>query len=37
MAENSTNKERLKEITASIEASIQDLFQSERYMDYLRT
>ena len=37
MAENSTNKERLKEITASIEASIQDLFQSERYTDYLRT
>ena len=37
MAENSTNKERLKEITASIEASIQDLFQSERYADYLRT
>lgn len=37
MAENSTNKERLKEITASIEAGIQDLFQSERYMAYLRT
>lgn len=37
MAEKSTNKERLKEITASIEAGIQDLFQSEKYMAYLRT
>lgn len=37
MAEKTTNKERLKEITDSIEANIQDLFQSERYMAYLRT
>ena len=37
MAENQTNKQRLKEITDSIEANIQELFQSEKYMDYLRT
>lgn len=37
MAEKQTNKERLKEITDSIEAGIKDLFQSERYMEYLRT
>lgn len=37
MAEKKTNKERLKEITDSIEAGIQELFQSEKYMDYLRT
>lgn len=35
MAEN--NKERLKEITDSIEQGIKDLFQSERYTQYLRT
>lgn len=32
-----TNKERLKEITDSIEAGIKDLFDSERYKNYLRT
>ncbi len=37
MAEKQTNKQRLKEITDSIEANIQELFQSERYMNYLRT
>ena len=37
MAENSKNKERLKEITDSIEQGIQDLFQSDQYMQYLRT
>ena len=37
MAEKQTNKQRLKEITDSIEAGIQELFQSERYMNYLRT
>lgn len=37
MAENQTNKQRLKEITDSIEANIQELFQSEKYMNYLRT
>ncbi len=31
------NKERLKEITNSIEQGIQDLFQSDRYAQYLRT
>jgi antirestriction protein ArdC len=37
MAENTTNKDRLKEITASIEDGIKDLFQSDKYMQYLRT
>ena len=32
-----TNKERLKEITDSIEAGIKDLFDSEKYKNYLRT
>ncbi len=32
-----SNKERLKEITDSIESGIQELFQSERYAEYLRT
>jgi len=31
------NKERLKEITDSIEQGIKDLFQSDRYAQYLRT
>lgn len=31
------NKDRLKEITDSIEQGIRDLFQSDRYMQYLRT
>lgn len=39
MAENEkkTNKERLKDITDSIEKGIQDLFQSDKYAEYLRT
>ncbi len=37
MAENSKNKERLKEITDSIEQGIKDLFQSDQYAQYLRT
>lgn len=37
MAETTPNKDRLKEITASIESGIQDLFQSEKYAQYLRT
>ena len=39
MAENEkqTNKERLKDITDSIERGIQDLFQSDKYTEYLRT
>lgn len=39
MAENQkqTNKERLKDITDSIERGIQDLFQSDKYAEYLRT
>lgn len=32
-----TNRERVKEIVAGIERNIQELFQSERYLDYLRT
>lgn len=32
-----TNKDRLKEITDSIETGIQDLFQSDKYANYLRT
>lgn len=32
-----SNKDRLQEITASIEDGIKDLFQSEKYMQYLRT
>ena len=37
MAEKQTNKERLKDITDSIEQGIQDLFQSDKYAEYLRT
>lgn len=39
MAENEkqTNKERLKDITDSIERGIQDLFQSDTYAQYLHT
>ena len=37
MAEKQSNKDRLKEITDSIEKGIQDLFQSEKYQQYLRT
>ena len=37
MAETKTNKERLKEITDGIEQGIKELFQSEKYFDYLRT
>ncbi len=38
MAETkSTNKERLREITAGIEDGIKELFESEKYMQYLRT
>ncbi len=38
MAETkSTNKERLREITAGIEQGIQELFESDKYMQYLRT
>ena len=37
MAEKQSNKERLKEITAGIEKGIQELFQSDRYRNYLST
>lgn len=37
MADTQNSKERLKEITDSIEQGIQDLFQSEGYAEYLRT
>lgn len=37
MTEKQSNKDRLKEITASIEDGIKDLFQSENYAQYLTT
>jgi len=37
MAENQTGKDRLRDITASIETGIKDLFQSDKYAQYLRT
>jgi hypothetical protein len=37
MADNEKSKDRLKEITESIEQGIQDLFDSNKYMEYLRT
>lgn len=37
MADHENNKDRLKEITDSIEQGIRDLFQSDRYAQYLRT
>ena len=37
VAEKQSNKERLKEITAGIEKGIQELFQSDRYRNYLST
>lgn len=36
MSENQTNKERLKEITDSIEAGIKELFASDKYAQYLQ-
>ena len=32
-----SNRERIKEIVTGIEAGIQDLFQSDKFEDYLRT
>ena len=37
MAEKQSNKDRLKEITDSIENGIKELFESEKYKNYLRT
>lgn len=37
MADNSKTKERLKEITDSIESGIKELFESDKYRQYLRT
>lgn len=37
MPDNKSQKDRLREITAGIEHGIQELFQSERYMQYLQT
>lgn len=37
MADNENSKERLKEITDSIELGIRELFESDRYTQYLRT
>ena len=35
--EKQTNKEKLKDITDSIERGIEELFQSDKYAEYLRT
>ena len=32
-----SNREKVKEIVSSIETGIQDLFQSEKFAEYLRT
>ena len=37
MAEKKSNREKLNEITASIEQGIKELFQSDKYAEYLRT
>lgn len=37
MSENATNKDRLKDITDSIETGIKELFQSDTYRQYLQT
>ena len=37
MTEKQSNKERIKEITAGIEKGIQELFESDRYRNYLTT
>ena len=37
MSEKQSNKERIKEITAGIEKGIQELFESDRYRNYLTT
>ena len=37
MPEKQTNKERLKDITDSIEAGIKELFESDKYRQYLST
>lgn len=37
MAEAQTNKDRLREITASIETGIKELFESDKYRQYLTT
>ena len=37
MADKQSNKERIKEITAGIEKGIQELFESDRYRNYLTT
>lgn len=37
MSEKQSNKERIKEITAGIEKGIMELFESDRYRNYLTT
>ena len=37
MPDKHSNKERIKEITAGIEKGIQELFESDRYRNYLTT
>ncbi len=36
-ANKPSSREQIKQIVAGIEQGIQDLFQSEKYADYLRT
>lgn len=37
LPEKQSNKERIKEITAGIEKGIMELFESDRYRNYLTT
>ena len=37
MTEKQSNKDRIKEITAGIEQGIKELFESDRYRQYLST
>lgn len=37
MSEKQSSKERIKEITAGIEKGIMELFESDRYRNYLTT
>ena len=37
LSEKQSNKERIKEITAGIEKGILELFESDRYRNYLTT
>lgn len=37
MEDNNTTKEQLKKILENIKSGIKELFESEKYMQYLRT